>query len=103
MDEGARDLLAEALLQGEPAGEDPYEPRQLRDADDPLASDVADVRDAVERERVVLAEGAERDRPLDDLGEHRLRPVGRLRRERRQQLRIALVARSRVVERAQEA
>ena len=67
LDERVGDLLAEPLLHGEAPREQAHEPRQLRDADDPVAGDVADVRDAVERQRVVLAEALERDRPLDDL------------------------------------
>ena len=40
-----------------------------------LAGDVRDVRRAVERQRMVLAEGVERDRPLDDLA-RTVRPLG---------------------------
>src|SRR5690349_8603053 len=61
------DLLAEALLHREPAGIETDEPRQLRDAEDLVGRDVADVRRAVERERVMLAEREERDRALHDL------------------------------------
>ena len=75
-DEPVGDLLAEALLHREPAREEAHEARQLRDADDPLACDVADVRGAEERQRVVLAEALERDRALDDLAD-RATPAGR--------------------------
>ena len=69
VDEHVGDLLAEALLDGEAPREQPDEAGQLRDADDPLAGDVADVGVAEEGQRVVLAERGERDRPLDDLRE----------------------------------
>ena len=38
------------------------DPRQLREADDPIARQVADVRDPVERQQVVLAQRMKRDR-----------------------------------------
>lgn len=56
------DLLAEAFLHGEPACEQPDEAGQLGDADDLVAGDVADVRCAVERQRVMLAEAHKGDR-----------------------------------------
>ena len=55
-----------------------------------------------ERERVVLAEGGEGDRALDDLRERLSRGAVALRRERRHQLGIPVVARGRVVQRSQE-
>ena len=67
LDERVGDLLPEPLLHGESARVEAHEPRQLRDAEDLAAGDVRDVRGAVERQRVVLAEREERDRPLDDL------------------------------------
>ena len=69
LDQGVRNLLAEALLDREALAEEPDEPRQLRDADDLVPGDVADVRDAVEGQSMVLAERVERDRPLDDLAQ----------------------------------
>src|SRR4029079_19382087 len=95
LDEAIGDLFAQTLLHGEPTREQAHEARQLRDADDLLARDVADVREAVERERVVLAQALERDRPLDDLARRRAMAVA-LRRERREQLRLALVSGGRV-------
>src|SRR5581483_12350590 len=44
VDERVRDLLAQPLLDGEPPREQPDEARQLRDPDDLVAGDVADVR-----------------------------------------------------------
>ncbi len=103
LDERVRDLLAEPLLHREPAGVELDEARQLRDADDLGAGDVGDVRGAEERQRMVLAQAVERDRTLDDLADEAPsaspRPLGR---ERRQQLRVAVVAGGRVVERPQE-
>ena len=63
------DLLADTLLHREALGEQADEPCELRDADDLLAGDVADVGDAVEGQSVVLAQRVERDRPLDDLAQ----------------------------------
>ena len=102
-DERVGDLLTEPLLDGEPAREEPDEPGQLGDADDPLARDVADVRVAVEGQRVVLAERGERDRPLDDLRERLPSGGVALGRERRHELGIAVVPGRRLEERAQEA
>ena len=67
VDERVGDLLAEPFLDGEPARVQPNQPRQLRDAEDLRAGDVRDVCGAVERQRVMLAERVERDRPFDDL------------------------------------
>jgi hypothetical protein len=61
------DLATHALLQREPLSEQTHEPRQLRDADDVLVGDVADVGMPVERQYVVLAQGEEVDWPLDHL------------------------------------
>jgi len=55
-----------------------------------------DVGDAEERQRVVLAEGRERDRAFDH------EAAAALDRERGQQLRVALVAGGRLEQRAQE-
>ena len=86
-DEPVGDLLAEPLLDGEAAREEAHEPGQLRDADDPLAGDVGDVRRAEERQRVVLAEAVELDRALDDLARRRLGAAAALGRERGRELR----------------
>ena len=64
--------------------------------------DVAEMHEAVEGQRVMLAQRVEGDRPLDHLTDQTVRVASALGRERRQQLRIALVARGRVVERTQE-
>ena len=96
------DLLAEPLLHREAAREQAHQPGELRDADDLVAGDVADVRDAVERQRVVLAEAEERDRPLDDLAGEPSTTLRRLARERGQQLLVAVVAGGRIVQRPEE-
>ncbi len=57
---------------------------------------------AVKRQRVVLAESIEGDRPLDDLPGRRGR-VSRLGRERRHELLVALVAGGRVEQGLEEA
>ena len=62
-DERVRDLLPRPLLHGEPSGEETDEPRQLRDPDDALVGHVADVREPVERQRVMLAQRMERSGP----------------------------------------
>ena len=77
LDERVSDLLAEPLLHREAAGVEADETRQLRDAEDLRAGDVRHVRDAVERQRVVLAEREERDRALDDLAAGAVGGAGR--------------------------
>jgi hypothetical protein len=86
------DLLGQALLHLQVACEQLDHARQLGEADDPVARQVADVRDAVEREHVVHAERVERDRARDDelvvaavVGERRRRE-----RRRRQQLGVGV-------------
>ena len=66
LDERVGDLLAHPLLHREAARVEADESRQLRDADDLVARDVRDVRGAVERQRVMLAQRVERDRAFDD-------------------------------------
>src|SRR5947199_10676956 len=64
--------------------------------------DVPHERASVEGKRVVLAERDERDRTLDDLVHLTCRAALALRRERGEELRIALVTVGRVEERADE-
>src|SRR4051812_50054923 len=64
LDHRVGDLLAEPLLHREPPRIEADEARELRDAEDLAVGDVRDVRLAVERERMVLAEREERDRAL---------------------------------------
>src|SRR5439155_3229230 len=101
--QAVRDLLGEPLLHREAPGVKPNEPRQLRDAEDLVACDVADVRTPVERQGMMLAERVKADRSLDDLRVAPFHALGPLGREERAQLRVAVVACRRVVERAQEA
>src|SRR5581483_11525002 len=96
------DLLAEPLLHREATRVEADEPRQLRDTQDLVARDVADVRRAVERQRMVLAQREERDRALDDLAVPAVcmaRPLGW---KGRPELRVAAVASGRVEHRLQE-
>ena len=74
----------------------------LRDPDDLLVGDVGDPRPTDEWQDVVLAQPDERDRALDDLGELAVRAAVALRRERRQELRVTVVAIGRVVDRPEE-
>src|SRR4029079_10048365 len=83
-------------------GVEAHEARELRDAEDLVAGDIADVRTTMERERVMFAERIKADRALDDLRVTSLDALGPLRREYRAQLRIAVVAGGRVEERAHE-
>ena len=92
LDQRVRNLLADALLDREALAEETDKPRQLRDADDLVAGDVADVRDAVEGQSMVLAERVKRYRPLDDLSQWLRARRLRLGRERRQEFRVAVVA-----------
>src|SRR5207245_829852 len=96
------DLLAEPLLNGEAACIEAHEPRQLGDAQDLLACDVADVRGAVERQRVVLAEREEGDRAFHDLTVRSLDSGGPLRRKRGAELGVAVVAGGRIEERLEK-
>ena len=100
--QGVGDLLADALLDREALAEETDEPRQLRDTDDLGSGDVADVRDAVEGQGVVLAERVEGDRAFDDLAQRFGTGGRRFGGERRQQLRVAVVAGGRVEEGAEE-
>ena len=62
------DLLGQPLLDLRAAGEQLDDPGELRQPEDPLAGQVADVRDADERQQVVLADRLHRD----VAGEHQL-------------------------------
>jgi hypothetical protein len=86
------DLVRHALLDTEATGDDTDEPGQLADPDDALVGHVADVDVAEERQGVVLAQGEERDRALDDLGDLAVGPAAAFGRERGEQLGIALIA-----------
>src|SRR5207248_5369587 len=79
-----------------------YDALEIGDPDDLVSGDVADVGDAEERQRVMLAERGEGDRALDDLAGRRVDDVPALGRERGHELRVALVACGRVEEGAQE-
>jgi hypothetical protein len=62
------DLLGQPLLDLGPGREMLNQPGQLGQPDDALAGQVADVREAGERQQVMLADGAERD----GTGQHQL-------------------------------
>ena len=62
------DLLGLPLLNLRPGREMLHQPGQLGQPDDALAGQIADVRQAGERQQVMLADRAERDRP----GQHQL-------------------------------
>jgi hypothetical protein len=55
------DLLGQPLLHLQITGEQLDHPRQLGQPEDPIARQVADVRDALERQHVVLAQRLDRD------------------------------------------
>ena len=59
-------LLGQPLLDLQVAGEQLEHPGELRQAQDPLAGQVADVRHPGEGQQVVLAQGVQRDVPGDD-------------------------------------
>src|SRR6478735_11051145 len=61
-----RDLRREALLDLQAARVQVDDAAELRQPDDALAGQIADVRDAVERQEVVLAERVEADVAGDD-------------------------------------
>src|SRR5689334_10655279 len=87
-----RDLDADSLLDREAPSEDTHQPRQLGDSDDLLVRYVADVRVAVERQRVMLAERVELDRAFDDLADRAVGTAVALGRKRGQKLGVTLVA-----------
>src|SRR5205807_5877188 len=84
-------------------GPEADEPGQLGDPDDLFVRDVADIRVAHEGQRVMLAEGDERNGPLHDLVDLARCTALAFGRKRGEQLRIALVAVGRVVQGADEA
>src|SRR5258708_5743073 len=96
-----RRLHAHPLLHREAAREQANEPGQLGDADDLLMRDVADVRVAVERKRVVLAEREELDRALDDLADVAVGAAAALGWKGGEELGVAFVPGSGVEQRAQ--
>src|SRR3954471_4480266 len=102
LDQRVGDLLPDSLLDREALAEETHEPGQLRDTDDLLTRDIADVRDAVERQRMMLAERVEGDWSLDDLAELAGTSRLRLRGKCRQQLRVAVVAGGRIEQRAKK-
>ena len=59
-------LLGQAFLDLEVAGEELDDPGQLGQPEEPFAGQVADVRHPRERQEVVLAEGLEGDAPGQD-------------------------------------
>jgi hypothetical protein len=61
--EPRRDLLGQALLDLRAVGEMLHHPGQLGQSEDAVAGQVADVRDADERQQVVLAHRPDRDVP----------------------------------------
>ena len=65
--------------------------------------DIAHVGDTEERQGVVLAEGEEVDRPLDDLAQTAVRAAAALGREGGQEVRVTLVAGRGLEERLEEA
>lgn len=73
------DLLPDPFLNCEAPSEHSNQPGQLRDPDDLLVRDVADVGCSVERKRMMFTEREERDRSLDDLADSAVRD-GLLRR-----------------------
>src|ERR1700694_3137398 len=101
--EGLGDLAAESLLKGKPPSEEPYQPGELRDADDVFVGDVAQVGVAEEGEGVVFAERVKGDRTFDHLAELTVRPAGALRRKCGHQLGVALIALGRIEHRPQAA
>lgn len=64
--EEVSDLRGERLLHLGPAGEQFHRPGQLRQADDVLRGDVANIRGAGERQAVMLADALDRDSTLND-------------------------------------
>ncbi|GGL16731.1 hypothetical protein GCM10010094_91950 [Streptomyces flaveus] len=97
------ELVADALLHREAAGEQPHQSGQLGQAEDVLVCDVADVRLAEERQSVMLTEGEERDRSFDDLADPAVRTAVTFGLEGGDKLLVALVPAGGVEEGAQEA
>jgi hypothetical protein len=96
------DLVPHPLLHREAPAKEPHHPRQLGDADDVVVRDVAHVGVPEERQRVVLAERMEGNRPFDDLARLAIRTTRALGGKGGDQLLVALVAGGGVEHRAQE-
>ncbi len=94
--QGIGDLLPDALLYSKALGKHAHEPGELGDTDDVLMRDVAHVGMSVKRQRMVLTERKEVDRPLNHLAQTTVRPTPAFGLERREQFRVALIAFGRV-------
>src|SRR5439155_17257828 len=97
------DLDADTFLHGEAPGENANQARELRDPDDLLVRDVADVGMTVEREHVVFAQRVELDRSLDDLADAAVGPAVAFGRESSQEFGVALIPGRRFEKRVQVA
>ena len=96
--QGIGNLLPDALLYGKALGKQAHEPGELGDTDDVLMRDVAHVGMSVKRERMVLTERKEVDRPLNHLAQTAVRPTPAFGLERREQFRVALITFGRVIQ-----
>lgn len=101
--QGFGELVADAFLHREAAGEQPYQPGQFREPEDVLVCDVPDIRLAEERQSVMLTESEERDRSFDDLADPAVRPTMAFGLEGGDQLFVAFVPARGVEEGAQKA
>jgi hypothetical protein len=90
--QGIHNLLPDPFLNGETLREQANEARELGDANDPRASDVAHVGMPEKWQGVVFAERKERDRPLDHLVQSAIRLSPAFGREGRDQLGVAVIA-----------
>ena len=73
--QGIGDLLPDALLYSKALGKQAHEPGELGDTDDVLMCNVAHVGMSVKRQRMVLTERKEVDRPLNHLAQTTVRPT----------------------------
>src|SRR5262249_28178954 len=90
--QGIHNLLPDPFLNRETLREQANEAREVGDANDPRASDVALVGMPEKWQGLVFAEGKEGERPLDHLVKSASRLSPAFCFERRDQLRVAVIA-----------
>jgi len=100
--QGVGDLLPDTFLDGKAPGEETHKAGELRNADDVLVSDIADVGMPMKWQRVMLTETKKVDRPLNDLAQTAIWTPATFGLEDGEQFWVALVALGGIKHGAQE-